>query len=166
MLLIVISSGIMFLSNPPKELDLTEDGFDIQWGTNVLGKCLHIHDNVQQTNLLFEGPFYFTKLLMPALISAAQSSEDKKARVTFTASIVQSKGIKFDTLTDTPARKKMSADQRYGQSKFVSISIYFLLQLLFDTNIFCFPQGKRSSRSRVCKALWRQRHRCNISESW
>ena len=27
----------MFLTNPPKELDFTEDGYDIQWGTNVLG---------------------------------------------------------------------------------------------------------------------------------
>lgn len=97
------SAGIMFLTNPPKELEFTEDGYDMQWGTNVLG------------------PFYFTKLLLPALLAAAQSSPDDKARVTFTASIVQTKGIKFDTLTDTPARKKMCADQRYGQSKFTNV---------------------------------------------
>lgn len=58
---------------------------------------------------------------MPALFAAAESSPDKKARVLFTASIVQSDTIDFDTVKDTPARKKLSADKRYGQSKFVCL---------------------------------------------
>lgn len=36
----------MFLTNPPKELDFTEDGYDIQWGTNVLGECHGFRQNI------------------------------------------------------------------------------------------------------------------------
>ncbi|KAF8968801.1 NAD-binding protein, partial [Flammula alnicola] len=97
------NGGVMFLTSTAHALDVTEDGYDIQWGTNALG------------------PFYFTKLLVPALLEAAKNSEDNKARVTFAASIVQTKSIKWDTLTDTPARKKMCADQRYGQAKFANV---------------------------------------------
>lgn len=61
------------------------------------------------------GPFYLTQLLMPAILKAAEGSPDK-ARVIFTSSSVQN-GIKWNTLTDTPARKKTSSAQRYGQSK-------------------------------------------------
>jgi retinol dehydrogenase-12 len=43
--------------------------------------------------------------------------------VTFASSIVQTKSIKYDVMTDTPARKKMCADQRYGQSKFANVLI-------------------------------------------
>jgi hypothetical protein len=51
--------------------------------------------------------------------------------VTFASSIVQTKSIKYDVMTDTPARKKMCADQRYGQSKFVRVfNIRFALSLL------------------------------------
>lgn len=99
----------MFLSNPPADQNFSEDGFDLQWATNVLG------------------PFHFTQLLMPALIAGAESSKDKKARVTFTASIVQSKSIVWNSFTDTPARKKQCADQRYMQSKFVRIESYIRL---------------------------------------
>jgi len=93
----------MFLTSVPLALEITEDGHDIQWGTNALG------------------PYYFTKLLIPALIAGAKKSADGKARVTFAASIVQSKSIDYNTLTDTPARKKLSADKRYGQSKFANV---------------------------------------------
>ncbi|KAH8101910.1 NAD-binding protein [Cristinia sonorae] len=97
--------GIMYLTNSPGNLDLTEEGFDIQWGTNLVG------------------PYYFTKLLLPALLAAAKSSPDKKVHVTFTASQAQEKQIKFDTLTDTPERKKLGPDARYGQSKMANVVI-------------------------------------------
>ncbi|KAG6842881.1 hypothetical protein H0H93_003086, partial [Arthromyces matolae] len=57
---------------------------------------------------------------MPALLSAAKNS-GQKSRVVFTSSIALSKGINFDSLKDTPARRKVSADQRYGQSKLANI---------------------------------------------
>jgi NAD(P)-dependent dehydrogenase (short-subunit alcohol dehydrogenase family) len=97
------NGGVMFLTSSPHAMDVTEDGYDIQWATNALG------------------PFYFTKLLIPALTAGAKQSADGKARVTFSASIVQTKSIKYDVMTDTPARKKMCADQRYGQSKFANV---------------------------------------------
>lgn len=67
------------------------------------------------------GPFYFTKLLIPVLTAGANNSPEGVSRVTFTSSIYQTKSINYDVVTDTPARKKISADQRYGQSKLVCI---------------------------------------------
>jgi len=97
------NGGVMFLMSSTHALDVTEDGNDIQWGTNVVG------------------PFLFTKLLMPALLAGARSSSDKRARILFTASIAQSNSIAWDSLTDTPERMKMSPNQRYGQSKFANV---------------------------------------------
>ena len=42
---------------------LTEDGYDLQWGTNVLGH------------------FYLTQLLLPTLLSSVASSPDGHVRV-------------------------------------------------------------------------------------
>jgi retinol dehydrogenase-12 len=47
---------------PPIE-QLTADGYDLQFGTNVVG------------------PFYFTKLLLPTLLSTAKNSPDGHARI-------------------------------------------------------------------------------------
>jgi len=97
------NGGVMFLNPGTNALDLTKDGYDIQWGTNVVG------------------PFRLTQLLIPALIEGAKSSPDGKARITFAASIVQTSSIKWDTLTDTPERKKRWPEFRYGQSKFANV---------------------------------------------
>ena len=32
--------GVMFQSSATGYNDLTEDGYDIQWGTNVVGMCM------------------------------------------------------------------------------------------------------------------------------
>ncbi|KAJ2929742.1 hypothetical protein H1R20_g7319, partial [Candolleomyces eurysporus] len=69
------------------------------------------------TNTL--GHFYFTKLLLPALLKGAKSSPDGTARVVNTsssASLFTSK-INFDTLKDSPARRKSGTNQLYMQSK-------------------------------------------------
>ncbi|KAG2034533.1 hypothetical protein BDR03DRAFT_924035 [Suillus americanus] len=90
------SAGVMF---PPKEW-LTVDGYDLQFGTNVLGH------------------FYFTKLLLPTLIATAKSAPDGKARVITTSSSAHVlNGLTFSAFKDSPARKKMSTAQLYGQSK-------------------------------------------------
>ncbi|KAG6917179.1 hypothetical protein DXG01_003615 [Tephrocybe rancida] len=96
------NGGTMFMMEAPHSMDVTEDGYDIQWGTNAVG------------------PFHLTQLLMPALLAAASHS-GPKSRVVFTSSIVGAKGINFDSLKDTPARKTVGADQRYGQSKLANI---------------------------------------------
>ncbi|EGN98303.1 hypothetical protein SERLA73DRAFT_183239 [Serpula lacrymans var. lacrymans S7.3] len=79
---------------------VTEDGYDLQFGTNVLG------------------PFYFTKLLLPALISGAKDSPDGKARVVNVSSAVHHfNGLDFNTFKDGPARKKVYSGFLYSQSK-------------------------------------------------
>ncbi|PIL34948.1 hypothetical protein GSI_02735 [Ganoderma sinense ZZ0214-1] len=90
------NAGVMW---PPMDM-LTKDGYDLQWGTNVVGH------------------YYFTELLMPALLAGVKSSPDQHARVITTAS----SGAYFDTLhwdtfKDTPERKKQSTQTLYFQSK-------------------------------------------------
>ena len=60
----IANSGIM---NPPMDA-LTAEGYDMQWGTNVLGH------------------FYFTELLIPVLVAGAKTSPDGHARVITTSS--------------------------------------------------------------------------------
>ncbi|KAH7911148.1 hypothetical protein BJ138DRAFT_1151409 [Hygrophoropsis aurantiaca] len=84
---------------PPKGW-LTDDGYDLQFGTNVLGH------------------FYLTKLLAPLLLSTAKISPDGKARVVNTSSNAHwFTGLHFDTFKEGPARRKMSGALLYGQSK-------------------------------------------------
>ncbi|KAG8941421.1 hypothetical protein FRC04_004214 [Tulasnella sp. 424] len=94
------SGGVM---TPPIE-QTTEDGYDLQFGTNVLG---HAH---------------FTLSLLPALLEGAKSSSDGKARVVCTSSLVTYSNseplIKFDTLKDGPARHKLGKRGLYAQSKY------------------------------------------------
>jgi retinol dehydrogenase-12 len=89
---------------PPLE-KTTVDGYDLQFGTNVLGH------------------FYFTKLLLPELRAAAKSSPDGKARVVNISSIAHQifPGLDFGTFKDGPARKDLGEKTLYGQSKFVRL---------------------------------------------
>lgn len=91
--------------NPPLE-SVTVDGYDLQFGTNVLGH------------------FYLTKLLMPMLIESAKTSSDHKARVVNTSSIAHLFGtLDFDTFRDGPQRRALFSLlgklRLYGQSKLV-----------------------------------------------
>ncbi|OAX33475.1 NAD(P)-binding protein [Rhizopogon vinicolor AM-OR11-026] len=88
------NAGVM---TPPVEM-LTDDGYDLQFGTNVLGH------------------FYLTKLLMPALLAAA--AIDGSARVVNTASNGHwLSGLDYNTFRDSPARRNKSSTGLYGQSK-------------------------------------------------
>jgi retinol dehydrogenase-12 len=99
----MVIRGVM---KPPVEM-LTDDGYDLQFGTNVLGH------------------FYFTKLVMPALLAAAATSSDGTARVVNTASNSHwLSGLDYNTFRDSPARRKMDAWVRYGQSKTVSLLFF------------------------------------------
>ncbi|KAG6849931.1 hypothetical protein H0H93_003460 [Arthromyces matolae] len=92
--------GVM---TPPIE-DLTKQGYDLQFGTNVLGH------------------FYLTKLLLPALISGAKSSPDGKARVVNTSSSGHMSGfLDFNTFKDSPKRRKYLSFSLYAQSKFGNV---------------------------------------------
>ncbi|KAJ7352045.1 NAD(P)-binding protein [Mycena albidolilacea] len=94
------NGGVMV---PPIE-QLTAQGYDLTFGTNVLGH------------------FYLTKLLLPTL--SATASPGKPARVINTSSIaseINGPDINYNTLKDSPARKKMGVNKLYAQSKFANI---------------------------------------------
>ncbi|KAF8231767.1 NAD(P)-binding protein [Tricholoma matsutake] len=96
------NAGVMY---PPTEM-VTAQGYDLQFGTNVLGH------------------FYFTKLLMPLLILGAKSSSDGKSRVVNLSSIghILSGNLNFNTFKDSPARRKeLLRFPLYSQSKFGNI---------------------------------------------
>lgn len=87
---------------PPVD-ELTVDGYDLQFGTNVLGH------------------YYFTKLLLPTLLSTAKSCPEKHVRVLTTSSITHYLGnLDFNTFKDGPARRRLSPHMLYAQSKYVS----------------------------------------------
>lgn len=93
-------SGVMV---PPIE-QLTTDGFDLQFGTNVIGH------------------YVFTKRLLPLLFAGAKSSPDKKARIVNISSLTQifADTIELDAMKDVPKRKKLGSSQLYAQSKLVT----------------------------------------------
>ena len=128
--------------NSPIE-QLTADGYDLQFGTNVVG------------------PFYFTKLLLPTLISTAKSSPDGHARILATASSAHLFHIlNFNTFKDGPARKAVSPGALYGQSKVVGWYECETELVL----IICAGQYRNGKRTR--EALWRSRDRFDVSEPW
>ncbi|KAI0792827.1 NAD(P)-binding protein [Abortiporus biennis] len=96
------NAGVMI---PPIEY-ITDDGYDLQFGTNVIGH------------------WYFTELLMPALFAGKETSPDGYARVITTSS----SGAYFDTLhfetfKDGPERKKLGTQSLYFQSKFGNVVV-------------------------------------------
>ena len=86
---------------PPIDM-LTDDGYDLTFGTNVLGH------------------FYLTKLLLPILISTAKSSPEGTVRVVNTSSVAHLFGnLQFDTFLDGPKRRADYTFRLYAQSKTV-----------------------------------------------
>ncbi|KAA1473087.1 NAD-P-binding protein [Dentipellis sp. KUC8613] len=87
---------------------LTAQGYDLQFGTNVIGHYL------------------FTKLLLPALFAATASGTHGKARVVTVSSSASYlvNGIDYDTLRDGPHRRSKSDPEKlYYQSKFANVVV-------------------------------------------
>ncbi|KAL1759012.1 hypothetical protein FB107DRAFT_206059 [Schizophyllum commune] len=100
------SAGVMMC---PVDL-CTADGYDLQFGTNVLGH------------------FYLTRLLLPALL-ASRRETGSPARVITTSSITHRIGrIDFATLRDSPRRRRKFTQTLYFQSKLGDILIATQLQ--------------------------------------
>ncbi len=100
--LLINNAGVM---GPPKRIE-TADGFELQFGTNVLGH------------------FALTGLLMPALELAAAESADPPRIVTI-ASIAHKGGrIHFDDLQSTRSYSPRAA---YQQSKLANLMLAFEL---------------------------------------
>ncbi|KAF9235426.1 hypothetical protein BU15DRAFT_89589 [Melanogaster broomeanus] len=90
------NAGVMV---PPLD-QLTDDGYDLQFGTNVLGH------------------FYFTKLVLPVLLSTAKSAPDGIARVVNTSSNAHWAGaLKFETCKDGPARRRNRSFHCMGRAR-------------------------------------------------
>ncbi|EIN09199.1 NAD(P)-binding protein [Punctularia strigosozonata HHB-11173 SS5] len=97
-----LNAAVMY---PPIEA-VTVDGFDLQFGTNVVGH------------------FLLTELLMPALLAGAESSPDRKARVVTTSSFANYLyTLNWDSFVDGPARKRMSTYDLYSQSKHANVVV-------------------------------------------
>jgi len=100
--ILINNAGVMA---PPKRLQTT-DGFELQFGTNVLGH------------------FALTALLMPALEQAAAASAERPRVVTL-ASIAHKRGrLNFDDLQST---KNYSPMKAYQQSKLADLMFAFEL---------------------------------------
>lgn len=109
---------------------LTVDGYDMTWGTNTLGRRFSVvgAEPPVLSVLCVLGPFYFTKLLLPALFKA--STPENKSRVvncssagSIAAGSLFGSGLDFATFKDSPRRRKYSTPELYGQSKFVRAAV-------------------------------------------
>ncbi|RPD56662.1 NAD(P)-binding protein [Lentinus tigrinus ALCF2SS1-7] len=79
----------------------TADGYDLQFGTNVIGH------------------WYFTELLMPTLLEGVKTSPEHHARIVTTSSGgAYMSTLHWDTFKDGPARRKKTTEDLYYQSKF------------------------------------------------
>ncbi|RKT13602.1 NAD(P)-dependent dehydrogenase (short-subunit alcohol dehydrogenase family) [Paraburkholderia sp. RAU2J] len=141
--ILVSNAGVMA---PPKRLE-TADGFELQFGTNMLGH------------------YALTALLMPALELAAAESPERPRIVTI-ASIAHKQGrIDFD---DLQSEKHYSPMQSYRQSKLANLMFAFELDRrlratnsrvmsvaahpgVANTNLF--RSGERSALSRAARGL-------------
>ncbi|KAF7308854.1 hypothetical protein MKEN_01085300 [Mycena kentingensis (nom. inval.)] len=93
------NGGVMM---PPIEA-MTTDGYDLQFGTNVLG------------------PFHFTQQLLPSLLAGAKSAHG--ARVVNTASGMHLMNkLDFKIILDEKQRKKAGQQPLYALSKFAVVT--------------------------------------------
>jgi len=98
---LINNAGVMM----PDPKALTKDGYDLQFGVNVLGH------------------YYLTVLLLDSLKAAASAPGAQPSRVVNLSSAghLFSPGINWDTLRDGKARQKMPLFELYNQSKFANV---------------------------------------------
>ncbi|KAI0088815.1 NAD(P)-binding protein [Irpex rosettiformis] len=120
----------------------TADGYDLQFGTNVLGH------------------WYFTELLMPALLRGKETSPDKHARVITTSSIASYFSIiQWNTLKDGPARRKMLSGQLYAQSKFGNVVVAREVARRYgDQGIISISVNPGNIKTELYRHVWKIQH--------
>lgn len=131
---------------------LTEDGYDLQFGTNCLGTFGYLFCQPLALILTLRthtGHFFFTKLLLPTLLSTARSLEgsEEKVRIVTTSSsthMFHGPGFRWETLRDSPERTKLGTRLLYTQSKYVSwkfLFIFLRISLFFQNLTNDVEQG-------------------------
>ena len=108
---------------------LTSQGFDMQFGTNVLGMYATSKKSITlfSSQITHAGHFYLTKLLLPLLTATAKNSSPGSVRVVNVSSLGHhappSGGIQWSTLSPgddyLAVGKKLGATTLYNQSKLV-----------------------------------------------
>lgn len=137
--LTICESGIM---SPPID-QLTQEGFDMTFGTNVIG------------------PYLFTTLLMPALLATA--AETGEARIVNTSSlwhmVAPKPCISWETLgpfdnapENDKKRQQLGADALYYQSKCVSAPSQTVSS--YTESFVAISSGQHYSRKRMGETLW------------
>jgi retinol dehydrogenase-12 len=140
-----LDSALIF---PPLEA-LTKQGYDGQFGTNVLGawsRALSVQTNIWRINSPILGHFYLTELLLPTLIATAEDSPPGLVRIVNVSSIAHnffmpSEGISWDTVgpnADMAKRKKVGTVGLYSQSKLVSV-----FHSVMQTPTYAWATGER-----------------------
>ncbi|EPT03371.1 NAD-binding protein [Fomitopsis schrenkii] len=85
---------------------VTDDGYDMTFGTNVVG------------------PFLFTKLLLPTILASRETTHDQHPRVIWLSSLAAYfSPLFFDTFKDGPARRKAGTHSTYQQSKIANVML-------------------------------------------
>ncbi|ESK95441.1 hypothetical protein Moror_995 [Moniliophthora roreri MCA 2997] len=94
------NAGVMV----PEISQLTAEGYDLTIGTNVLGH------------------YYFTQLLLPALLAVSLNGP-KKSRVVTTASLTSElvSSVHYECFRDGPLRRKLGVQRLYAESKFLNV---------------------------------------------
>lgn len=96
--LLILNSGIM-----GTEATTTQEGFEIQFGTNHVGH------------------FLLTKLLLPTLEKTAATRKNTDVRIVVVASLANVLAPSLETMTSTKALLEASTWTRYGASKAANI---------------------------------------------
>lgn len=110
---------------PPVE-QLTAQGFDLTFGVNAIGLLSQSYSICLTSNWFAAGHWYFTELLLPALLAVAKEDPTQKARVITTSSYAAyMETIHWDAIEDTPQRRKLAPNVLYWISKTVGIILCF-----------------------------------------
>lgn len=169
-----LDSALIF---PPVEA-LTKQGYDGQFGTNVLGawSCTfrtNHHDGELITPLRHIGHFYLTELLLPTLIATAENSSPGSVRIVNVSSIAHNFGIPPEGISwatvgpnaDMAARKKAGTMDLYSQSKLVSPFPFTLMCRCQHIISASAATGERPHHERTCAPRRRQEHRRGLIAS-
>ena len=119
--ILISCSGVMYL---PVD-KVTEQGIDMQFGTNVLGESRILFSTSHSQAHI--GHFYLTRLLLPLLFATAKKSPAGTIRIVNLSSMTHNRaapeGIRWSSLLNgndsLGARKELGTTRLYGQSKLV-----------------------------------------------